>query len=275
MYYIIIFIITFILLIFLYILAIAPNLFRRKDMSFWKNKHFAHRGLHNNTDAPENSYKAFCLAIENGYGIELDVQLTKDNIPVVFHDDNLLRVCGVNKKVNDLSLEELSQYTLKDTKEKIPTLKAVLDLVNASVPLVIEIKSNNHLMSICSLTQKLLDHYKGPYCIESFNPLVLAWYKKHKPSVIRGQLSTFLVKENDDNTKFLNFILQNLLLNFITKPDFIAYEHKYSNRLSYKICHRFYKTPTFAWTIRSEDELIQSRKHFDSFIFEYFRPKES
>lgn len=256
-------------------LAIAPNLFRRKDMTFWKNKYFAHRGLHNNAEPPENSYKAFCLAIENGYGIELDVHLTKDNIPVVFHDDTLRRMCGVDKKIKDLSLEELNQYTLKNTKERIPPLNTILELVNGRVPLVIEIKSSNHLMSICSVTQALLDNYIGPYCIESFNPLVLVWYKRHRPSIIRGQLSTFLVKENDDNVKFLNFILQNLLLNFITKPDFIAYEHKYHKRLSYKICHLFYKTPTFAWTIRSEDDLIQSREFFDSFIFESILPKES
>ena len=85
-----------------YLAAIMPRIFKRPDYSSLKGYYYAHRGLHdNNSDAPENSMAAFRKAVDAGYGIELDVQLTKDRIPVIFHDDTLKRVCGVDGYVKD------------------------------------------------------------------------------------------------------------------------------------------------------------------------------
>ncbi|HLS54209.1 MAG TPA: hypothetical protein VK031_09560, partial [Tissierellaceae bacterium] len=67
--------------------------------------------------------------------------------------------------------------------------------------------------------------------------------------------------------------LSNLLLNFLTKPDFIAYEHKYANNLSFTICRWIYKTPAIAYTIQSEDDLVKNKDRFDLFIFDSFIPK--
>ena len=72
-----------------------PRMMGRPDYAPLMGHYYAHRGLHDNeTDAPENSMAAFRKAVDTGYGIELDVQLTKDRIPVVFHDESLKRVCG-------------------------------------------------------------------------------------------------------------------------------------------------------------------------------------
>ena len=118
----------------------------------------------------------------------------------------------------------------------------------------------------------MLDEYQGAYCMESFNPLVLLWYKRNRPSIIRGQLSSKLLENNKDGNKKLNFMLANMLFNFITRPDFIAFSHQYTRILSFKICRKLFKVSTFAWTIRTVDELENARKYFDSFIFEGFRP---
>ena len=164
-----------------------PKMFSPKDIASYKGRYYAHRGLHKNTNIiPENSLPAFRLAIENQYGIELDVRLTKDNIPVVFHDTTLLRVCGVDKKVRDLTFDELSNIYLYDSKEQIPLLTEVLDLVNGQVPLIIELKTNENDTTVCSIVAPILDNYMGVYCVESFNPLILMWYKKNRPIVIRG-----------------------------------------------------------------------------------------
>lgn len=97
----------------LYLLAIMPRMTKRPDYTPLMGRHYAHRGLHDNkSDAPENSMAAFRKAIEAGYGIELDVQLTKDRIPVVFHDETLKRVCGVEGNVRDYTYEELQQFHL-------------------------------------------------------------------------------------------------------------------------------------------------------------------
>lgn len=267
-------VIVLLILIILYLLAIMPKLLNRKDMTYWTGKYFAHRGLHNNVDVPENSYLAFSLAVENNYGIELDLHLTRDNVPVVFHDKSLLRMCGVDLRIEDLTLEALSKHTLLDTKETIPTFEEILNLVNCKVPLIVEFKIKRTDTSLCYYTQKLLDNYQGPYCIESFNPLPLIWYKKNYPKVVRGQLSSHFLKESNSNPFIWNFLLQNLLFNFITKPDFIAFNHASPKLLAISLCRLLYKTPILAWTISSIDDLEDANKYFQSYIFEGFIPNE-
>lgn len=251
-----------------------PRVFNKKNLEAWTYKYFAHRGLHNNIEVPENSSLAFSLAVKSNYGIELDIHLTKDNIPVVFHDQSLLRMCGVDLEIEDLTLKELRNYTLLNTNENIPTLKEVLELVNGKTPLIIELKIKSTNISLCLYVQALLKDYKGLYCIESFNPLALLWYRKHYPNVIRGQLSTAFLKEGNDNPVIWNFLLQNLLFNFITKPDFIAFNHKTPKLLGLKLCRTLYKTPLVAWTIKSSSELEKVYNFFDAYIFEGFIPKK-
>lgn len=263
-----------ILLTLLYLISIMPKLVKRHDITPWKGRYYAHRGLHQSRKkSPENSLPAFRLAVEHNYGIELDVQLTKDRVPVVFHDYDLKRICGVDKKVKDLTLEELHQYTLYQSKEHIPTLKSVLEMVDGKVPLIVEFKVQFTDITVCNVAATLLDEYKGVYCIESFNPLVLIWYKANRPHIIRGQLATNL-KKDKEGSSVLHFLLQNLMLNFITKPDFISYNYLYRDMLSFILCRKLYKTPAFAWTIKTQESLDESRNSFDFFIFDHFIPQD-
>jgi hypothetical protein len=126
---------------------------------------------------------------------------------------------------------------------------------------------------LCTKVSELLKSYQGFYVVESFNPLGLIWYRKHEPKVIRGQLSTDFFHENVEGSRAEYFLLKNLLLNFLTKPDFIAYHHIYKSRLSFLLCRKLYHTKPVAWTIQSQDQLETSRKYFDLFIFDGFIPK--
>lgn len=273
---ILILITLFIAVAALYFLAIMPKVTGRPNLIPFKGRFYAHRGLHQSKKkSPENSMAAFNLAVQGNYGIELDVQLSKDKVPVVFHDYNLQRICGVDKKVSDLTYEELRTYTLYQSTERIPSLQSVLEMVAGKVPLIVEFKSNSIDTSVCTEAVKLLDNYKGVYCVESFNPMVLLWYKKNRPSIIRGQLSSNLIKDEEKGSPLLLFVLQNLLLNFLTKPDFIAYNHKYNYMLSLKVCRQLYKAPTFAWTIRTNEDLKANKQYFDLFIFDKFIPETS
>jgi glycerophosphoryl diester phosphodiesterase len=251
-----------------------PRMINRKDFSHFENRDYAHRGLHKEGNiAPENSILAFELAVKEGYGIELDVQLSMDDIPIVFHDFSLYRMCGLDKEVNELTFAELKNLRLSNSGESIPSLKEVLNLVKGQVPLIIEFKTQDNSTRLCEITSPILDNYKGIYCIESFNPYVLMWYKKNRPSIVRGQLSTkFLRKGFNENNKVLDFALQNLLFNFIVKPDFIAFNHRHKYMLSFKINHYLYKIPTIAYTIQSIEELEENKNNFDLFIFENFIP---
>jgi len=256
----------------LYLLMIMPRVLHRPDMTPFKGRFYAHRGLHDNaSEAPENSMPAFKKAVEAGYGIELDIQLTKDQQVVVFHDDLLQRVCGVEGKVSDYTYEQLQEFRLCKSEERIPLFTEVLKLVDGKVPLIVEFKGNDSTdTSLCPVGAEILGNYKGLYCVESFNPLMVAWYRKNRPQVVRGQLAERFFS----NTKktALYFVLQNLLLNFYTKPDFIAYKWSDRKTLAQKLCRRLYGTTAVTWTIQSQEALEVSRKSFDLFIFDSFIP---
>ncbi len=255
----------------LYLLAIMPHMRNRPNLTPFKGRYYAHRGLHNNkTEAPENTLAAFRKAVEAGYGIEMDIQLTKDKVPVVIHDYTLKRVCKKDVRVDSLTLKELRQYTVCKSKEKIPTLAEVLKLVDGRVPLIVEFKVEATDLSLCEVAPPMLDQYKGVWCMESFNPLCVRWYKKNRPGVMRGQLSDHFVKSGEKGNRILFWLLKGLFFNFLTKPDFIAYNHHYPNTWSLVIDKVVYRIPTFAWTIRSQEELEAARKRFDFMIFDRF-----
>jgi glycerophosphoryl diester phosphodiesterase len=277
----------------IYLLLIMPRMIGRPDRKPHLDVLYAHRGLHDNAgDAPENTMTAFQKAVAAGYGIECDVQLTKDGVPVVFHDFTLARCArypegeipqdairnddgsfGVAGKVIDYTFEELQKFHILNSNEKIPTFEDFLKLVNGKVPLIIELKIELKDLSVCPKVDELLEGYKGVYCIESFNPLGLYWYRKHRPQVMRGQLSDEFHKDKPQEFKGpLYFILTNLFFNFLTKPDFIAYNHKYSQNISLRLCRHLFGSVTAAWTIKSQEQLEAANKRFDIIIFDSFIP---
>ena len=191
-------IIVITVLMILYLLAIMPRLGNRKARLDFLGVYYAHRGLHNNeSKAPENSLAAFKKAVEAGYGIEMDVQLTKDKVPVVFHDFTLKRICGKEGKVCDYTFQELKEFKLCGSEERIPAFEQVLKLVGGKVPLIVELKVEWTDISVCPLADEMLRNYKGLYCIESFNPLALFWYRRHHSDVVRGQLSDGFLKSGE------------------------------------------------------------------------------
>ncbi len=262
--------IVIIILLVLYLFLVAPRMINRADRTpFMKHKFYAHRGLFDNeSDAPENSLAAFKKAVDAGYGMEMDVQLTKDNKLVVFHDATLKRMCGVEGNVWDYTLEELQQLRLAESKERIPTFEEVLNLVAGRVPLIVEYKLDRPLTKVCELANELLSQYKGDYCIESFHPFALMWYKKHRPDVLRGQLSGNL-KEYAKTPKMKIFytLVTYLLTNVLTRPDFIAYDHLYVNNISRRVC-KWLGALLVTYTVKSVERYEEVKNDFDLFIFD-------
>ena len=264
-------------MLLVYMFLIMPRMLNKPDKSlFFEQKLYAHRGLFdNNTDAPENSMAAFEKAVDAEYGIELDVQLTKDKIPVVFHDDTLKRICKAEGFLYDYTFAELQQFSLCHSNQRIPKLADVLQMVDGRVPLIVEYKMNDLGTEVCAVSDALLKKYKGAYCIESFHPLALLWYRLNRKEVMRGQLAmNFLKAKKREQAPIVYFLLQHLLLNFLTKPDFIAYNHEDYRDLSRNICRYVYKNTAVAWTIRIHKELVQRAGDFDLFIFDSFVPTD-
>ena len=219
-----------------------------KKKSNYQNLIIAHRGVYDNKKIPENSILAFKKAIELKLPIELDVQLTKDNKLVVFHDNNLVRMTGYNNYVKELTLEEIRKLKLLDTKEKIPTLKEVLELVDSKVLIDIEIKNTKQTNEISYILLENLKHYKGNFIIKSFNPNIIKYLKKQEPSYTYG----ILISDKQEN-KFKKFLSTSTLLLHYYKPDFIAISKYLIDDKNFK---KFGKDhPILIWSINSKEEL--------------------
>lgn len=247
---------------------------KRRDISpELLGSRYAHRGLHD-AEHPENSLSAFALAVKKGYGIELDVRLSKDGVLVVFHDDTLDRVVGREGKVIDFTARELSEMKLSGSEEGIPTFKEVLDLVGGRVPLLVEIKEGASDKAVSLATAEMLKGYSGPLLIESFNPLSLARIKETLPQIPRGLLCDHYTKRKEYR-KPIYALLEWFLLNFKAKPDFYAYNHLCRAYLPFRLVRMLHKRPAFAWTVRTQvDSEICKESGFTSIIFEDFIPKE-
>lgn len=260
-----------VILLAVMLVMIKPN--AKRDTSYFRNKSYAHRGLHDN-EVPENSLTAFRLAKEKGFGVEFDVQMTKDNKLVVFHDGNLKRVCGVDGYLRDYTYEELCEFRLKGTNEKIPLLSEVLDVLEGA-DIICEIKGDNGVKNydICKRTYDMMSEYKGKYVIESFSPFLVAWFKDNHPEIIRGQLSCDFMHD-ESMGKALRFCMTHLLVNYVSRPDFVAYDHRDINKFGFRVCKNFFKPFLVAWTAKGSEEQEKAWKTFDSVIFERLSESE-
>lgn len=225
----------------------------------------AHRGLHG-IDAPENSLAAFGKAIEAGFPIEIDVRPIDDGTVVVFHDDKLTRMTDLDGYVCNMTRSDLEKVRLRNSDERIPTFKEVLEFVDGRTPLLIEIKNDSTVGQLERDTLELLSSYKGEYAVQSFNPYSMKFFKKNAPQIPRGQLSCFFDKK--DLGFFKRFVLKRLKMNKVSSPDFISYNHaNLPNKYVTKT-----KLPTLAWTVRSNAEMEKCLPYCDNIIFENFIP---
>ncbi|MCC6093561.1 MAG: glycerophosphodiester phosphodiesterase [Eubacterium sp.] len=246
---------------------------QRKEQTLQLAKwEFAHRGLWDmKQKIPENSIPAFARAVEKGYAIELDVHLTRDGSLVVFHDDSLMRICHVHGTCESMDLAALQKLPLSHTDCHMPLLQDVLKLVNGRVPLLIELKLPSVHTEICSHVYEALKGYSGPYLIESFNPLGLRKYKKLDPDVMIGQLAGKYTAR-DHLHPLIALLSSSLLVNTLSRPDFVAYNFRTDDAFGLYLNHNLFKIPVFAWTVRTVEEFRRCRPCYDGIIFEKFLP---
>ncbi|HKM16604.1 MAG TPA: glycerophosphodiester phosphodiesterase family protein [Limnochordia bacterium] len=251
-------------LVGLAVALIKPNR-RRVDQP--PTRWYAHRGLHG-PGIPENSLLAFQKAKEKGFGVELDVQMTKDGRLVVFHDATLKRMCGAKGIVSQLTYDELRQYRLTGSEQKIPLFREVLDLLE-DLPVICEIKphNGNSNPALCELVCEEIRDYKGEVWIESFSPLIVRWFKVHRPDLIRGQLSMDFVARREGLKFHQAFLMKHLLVNILGRPDFVAYCHK-DRAWGFSLCRKLFRPLCLAWTVNDPALFEQLVCKFDGFIFE-------
>ena len=161
--------------VFLWVLAVCivllwlflrPGRYGEAQKQLVYGVNHAHRGLHTkDKTVPENSLPAFRAAAEAGYGVELDIQLSRDGQVVVFHDDTLDRVCGVHGRVDEFTFEELRGMRLCGTQETIPLLTEVFEVMGGRTPMIIELKTGRRNDELC---EKGLALMRRMCCGDSF-----------------------------------------------------------------------------------------------------------
>lgn len=227
---------------------------------------YAHRGLHGN-GASENSLRAFERACRAGVGIELDVRLSADGAVVVFHDDTLKRMCGRGERVDALTLAQLRACRLPDG-SGIPTLEETLKLVAGRVPLLVEVKNSRNLSRLCALTLERLRAHPGEYAVESFNPLAVRYFRRHAADVPRGQLVSLSDGYLGAVLRVGAGVLSHLMANFLSRPDFVAYDRRMQDVPALRAQRALYRTRLAMWTVRSRAELRRALARGESVIFE-------
>ena len=258
-------------LITLWLALIMPARSTKAQRAPFCGRTFAHRGLFlKDQNTPENSLSAFRAAVEAGYGVELDVQLTRDKQVVVFHDDDLKRACGIDARVDAYSYDELRTLSLFGTGQRIPLFTDVLSTIDGMIPMIVELKSGGDWKTLCPKTLELLQAYKGDYCVESFHPLLVRWFYLNAPQILRGQLSEAARFSRKGLPLYQAIMMSRLFTNILTHPQFIAYRVG-PKCLSVRICE-WLGAMRIAWTARPTDDHTKLTRQNDAIIFEHYRP---
>ncbi len=247
---------------------IAPGQASAQQKAPFFGANLAHRGLYRaDGRIPENSRAAFSAAASCGYGVELDVRLTADGVPVVCHDETLRRLCGVDARVDALTLAELRRWPVRGSAEPLLRLSDALSCIGGCVPVVLELKHARRRGALCRTVYALLQAYSGAVCVESFDPLIVRWWRRHAPEVLRGQLSRPMSRFAGELCAPAAFALSRLLTNFLGRPQFIAYDVCGGKPLTVRLCERM-SAMKFAWTCHSRAHEAEN----DAVIFEFCRP---
>lgn len=223
---------------------------------------YAHRGLHHE-GVPENSRAAAEGAIAAGMGIECDVQMSRDNVPLVFHDWELERLTKERGKVAARPADELCRIALLETGETLWRLAGLLDLVAGRVPILVEVKAQPHLAIAepCIAIAKALADYAGPVAVMSFDLRVGEWFAKHAPDVTRGLVITDTLDHGYRSAWRAPYALER------AAPDFLASDVRdIPNALT--ALWRESGRPLLTWTVRSPDTRERGMAHADALIAE-------
>ncbi len=245
----------------------APEKAPKNKRAPFAGRNYAHRGLHTpDKSIPENSLPAFAAAAGIGYGVELDVHITRDGELAVIHDSDTKRVCGVDGNVEDMTWEELKKLRLCETEYGIPLLSEVLEVMGSECPVIIELKRGDRNDELCKKAYTLMKKYGGRYCVESFDPRIVAWFRRNAPEVLRGQLSSDPIEMAKDTSRLNAFMVGNLLTNFLARPNFIAYGLG-RKPLIVRLCEKM-GAMKVAWVAKD----CSQEKTNDAVIFEHFKP---
>ncbi len=242
----------------------------------------AHRGLHDRAHGViENSASAFEAAIQGGYAIECDVQLTADGVPVVFHDDRLDRLTGLPGYVRDIPYATLAETPLLGSAagDRPQRFDEFLVQIGGRTLLQIELKRQRRDSTdrLAAAVADALSRYGGPVTVESFDPTLLVAIRRRGYSGPLGIITERYVDTGEDYeglTTFSRFALRHLLHWPLTRFSFISCDKTALDLPAVRFWLRR-GMPVTAWTIRTSDEAARARAAGAQIVFEGFVPGDA
>lgn len=241
----------------------------RPSPAWLTERPFAHRGLHApGATRPENTLAAFRAARAGGFGIELDIQLSGDAVPVVFHDDDLQRLAGRADPVAALTAAELADVPLCGGTERIPTLATALAEIGSDTPLLIEIKADgpDYRQTAEAVAAVLQDGWPHA-AVMSFHPGVQAWFAEAAPQRCRGQVAMEAARYPADFSGNRREALMEMLRLRVGQPDFLAYDIR-NLPAALPDSYRHDGRTVLTWTVRTPAERARAAAAADNIIFE-------
>ncbi len=255
--------------------AIKPRIKDKPDLTLFSTYDYANGGCHDfGHNKPENSKESFEEALRHGYGIVMDVRVSRDGVPVAFADHELWRMCGAEGKVEQTSCKQLKELRLLNTDMTIPTLQEALDIVDGQVPVLLNIRSwKENSGFLCARISEVLDKYEGIIAVESLDYKVVRWFRLYRPNIIRGQMTERRsVGKFDIGAYLCRFVREWLLTNVMTRPDFIACHLADRGGISLRFCKILYHVPLVYWTICTTQEYETARDDDAVVVFEDIEP---
>ena len=234
----------------------------------------AHRGLHDGASAIENTTSAFQAAIDGGYGIETDVQITSDGEAMVHHDFALGRLTLGSRQLAAMTAAGLKEVPFKATSDRMMTLGELCAFVGGRVPLLIELKSRfDGDLRLAKRAAEVVKTYPGPAALMSFDPAPIAALREFAPEIPRGIVAERYYEHSEwhDLSASQKRSLAFLLHLPRSRPHFVAYHVKDLPSPGPWIARHILGLPLLTWTVRSEDDRQRARKRADQMIFEGFR----
>ena len=234
------------------------------DSAFLTRRPIAHRGLHDgNKTVWENTLSAAERAISAGFGIECDVQYAADAVPVVFHDDDMKRLCNMSGDIRAKTSAELGLVSIGGTSDKVPTLKALLKLVKGRVPLVIELKGRiGDDDGFASSVLEVLEDYEGEVALMSFDAWLLEDLKElESPFPVGLTAEGTSERDLDAHRKAMGHGLDFVSYHYAHLPNAFVAEQRHN------------AIPVITWTVRSKEQANHSYAYADQITFEGYDPR--
>ena len=255
--------------------AIKPRTKGKPDMTVFSAYDYANGGIHDFCRGlPDNTLPAYDKAMKHGYGVVMDVRITRDGTPVVFTDNNLWRLASIEGSVEEKSYDEIKEITLVDTDSKIPTLKEALDLIDGQIPVVLNLKSvNNNSVELCEACAVITDQYEGIVAVESIDYRCVSWFRRYRPAIIRGQMFEKTVDFGNSLFTFMKMLANNMLLtNYFSRPDFISTHMVDRKSISLRFCRFLYHVPVMNWNVSTMKQYEAARMDDAIVAFEDIEP---